>query len=208
MLEQTHQPQGQCRWPAQERGRSSTQIASRARSEHCFSYMIATDMFALWTFMPSSSVCGVFSGCIMARKEMTSLSRTAPHPRPFGGRSATISRAIFARSILFPSQPEAPLSSARFGSTKNDRSRHNVELWGVGATLGRPKSVRAVRSANGANPVAIVVPCHRVIGADGSLTGYGGDISRNAGCSLTRKSLWSSLRSNVFQKRRKSLKQS
>ena len=36
-------------------------------------------------------------------------------PRPFGGRSATISRAISAPSILFPSQPEAPLSSARFG---------------------------------------------------------------------------------------------
>ena len=41
--------------------------------ETCFSSMIATDMFALWTFMTSSRVCGVFSGCIMARKEMTSL---------------------------------------------------------------------------------------------------------------------------------------
>ena len=44
--------------------------------------------------------------------------------------------------------------------------------------LGRPKSVRAVGLANGANPVAIVIPCHRVIGTDGSLTGYGGGISR------------------------------
>ena len=44
--------------------------------------------------------------------------------------------------------------------------------------LVRPKSVRAVGSANGANPVAIVVPCHRVIGTDGSLTGYGGGIQR------------------------------
>src|SRR6516165_7633693 len=44
--------------------------------------------------------------------------------------------------------------------------------------LGRPKSVRAVGLANAANPVAIVVPCHRVIGTDGSLTGYGGGISR------------------------------
>jgi methylated-DNA-[protein]-cysteine S-methyltransferase len=44
--------------------------------------------------------------------------------------------------------------------------------------LGRPKSVRAVGLANGANPIAIVVPCHRVIGADGSLTGYGGGIDR------------------------------
>ena len=44
--------------------------------------------------------------------------------------------------------------------------------------LGRPKSVRAVGLANGANPVAVVVPCHRVIGADASLTGYGGGIDR------------------------------
>ncbi len=44
--------------------------------------------------------------------------------------------------------------------------------------LGRPKSVRAVGLANAANPVAIVVPCHRVIGTDGSLTGYGGGICR------------------------------
>lgn len=44
--------------------------------------------------------------------------------------------------------------------------------------LGRPKSVRAVGLANGANPIAIVVPCHRVIGADASLTGYGGGIDR------------------------------
>jgi len=41
-------------------------------------------------------------------------------------------------------------------------------------TIGRPKAVRAVGAANGANPIPIVVPCHRVIGADGSLTGYGG----------------------------------
>ena len=42
--------------------------------------------------------------------------------------------------------------------------------------LGDPKAVRAVGLANGANPVAIVVPCHRVIGANGSLTGYGGGL--------------------------------
>lgn len=45
------------------------------------------------------------------------------------------------------------------------------------AALGRPKSVRAVANANGANPISIVVPCHRVIGADGSLTGYGGGLA-------------------------------
>jgi methylated-DNA-[protein]-cysteine S-methyltransferase len=44
--------------------------------------------------------------------------------------------------------------------------------------IGRPPAVRAVGLANGANPASIVVPCHRVIGANGSLTGYGGGIER------------------------------
>ena len=44
--------------------------------------------------------------------------------------------------------------------------------------IGKPKASRAVGLANGSNPIAIVVPCHRVIGADGSLTGYGGGMER------------------------------
>jgi len=44
--------------------------------------------------------------------------------------------------------------------------------------IGRPTAVRAVGLANGANPIGVVVPCHRVIGSDGSLTGYGGGIER------------------------------
>jgi methylated-DNA-[protein]-cysteine S-methyltransferase len=42
----------------------------------------------------------------------------------------------------------------------------------------RPKAVRAVGLANGSNPIGVVVPCHRVIGSDGSLTGYGGGLER------------------------------
>jgi methylated-DNA-[protein]-cysteine S-methyltransferase len=48
----------------------------------------------------------------------------------------------------------------------------------LAARLERPKAVRAVGHANGSNPISLVVPCHRVIGADGSLTGYGGGIAR------------------------------
>jgi AraC family transcriptional regulator of adaptative response/methylated-DNA-[protein]-cysteine methyltransferase len=44
--------------------------------------------------------------------------------------------------------------------------------------IGRPAAVRAVARANGANQVAILVPCHRVIGADGTLVGYGGKLWR------------------------------
>lgn len=53
-------------------------------------------------------------------------------------------------------------------TTYGDLARH----------LGRPGAARAVASANGANPIAVMIPCHRVIGADGSLTGYGGGLWR------------------------------
>ena len=48
----------------------------------------------------------------------------------------------------------------------------------IARRVGRPTASRAVDAANGRNPIAIVVPCHRVIGADGSLTGYGGGMWR------------------------------
>jgi methylated-DNA-[protein]-cysteine S-methyltransferase len=48
----------------------------------------------------------------------------------------------------------------------------------IARAIGAPDAVRAVGAANGANPVAIVIPCHRVIGADGSLVGYGGGLDR------------------------------
>ena len=44
--------------------------------------------------------------------------------------------------------------------------------------LGRPKAMRAVGMANGANPISVIVPCHRVIGANATLTGYGGGLER------------------------------
>ncbi len=53
-----------------------------------------------------------------------------------------------------------------------------LSYGGLAAQLNRPKAVRAVGLANGSNPIAVVVPCHRVIGADGSLTGYGGGLER------------------------------
>jgi methylated-DNA-[protein]-cysteine S-methyltransferase len=53
-----------------------------------------------------------------------------------------------------------------------------VSYGWIAAQLGDPRLARAVGVANGRNPVAIVVPCHRVIGADGSLTGFGGGLGR------------------------------
>ena len=53
-----------------------------------------------------------------------------------------------------------------------------LSYGGLARQIGEPKAVRAVGLANGSNPVALVVPCHRVIGSDGSLTGYGGGLER------------------------------
>jgi methylated-DNA-[protein]-cysteine S-methyltransferase len=55
-----------------------------------------------------------------------------------------------------------------FGTTTN--------YGAIAKKIGHPDSARAVGAANGANPIALVVPCHRVIGSDGSLTGYGGGL--------------------------------
>lgn len=53
-----------------------------------------------------------------------------------------------------------------------------VAYAGIAAAIGRPGATRAVGLANGSNPIAIVVPCHRIIGRSGALTGYGGGLER------------------------------
>jgi methylated-DNA-[protein]-cysteine S-methyltransferase len=53
-----------------------------------------------------------------------------------------------------------------------------ITYRGLAQTIGRPSAIRAAGLANGTNPVSVVVPCHRVIGSNGSLTGYGGGLSR------------------------------
>ena len=53
-----------------------------------------------------------------------------------------------------------------------------VAYQDIANQIGNPKSVRAVGAANGQNPISIIVPCHRVIGSDGHLTGYGGGLWR------------------------------
>ncbi len=64
----------------------------------------------------------------------------------------------------------AALATIGYGQTWSYRQ--------LAEAIGNPKAVRAVGLANGRNPVSIVVPCHRVVGADGSLTGYGGGLAR------------------------------
>jgi methylated-DNA-[protein]-cysteine S-methyltransferase len=67
----------------------------------------------------------------------------------------------------------------RVWSALRDIDAGTTETYGALAQrIGLPAAIRAVGAANGANPLSIIVPCHRLIGADGSLTGYGGGIDR------------------------------
>jgi methylated-DNA-[protein]-cysteine S-methyltransferase len=67
---------------------------------------------------------------------------------------------------------------AVWAALRKIRPGTTISYGALARQLGRPRSMRAVGLANGANPIGIVVPCHRVIGADASLTGYGGGIDR------------------------------
>ena len=71
-----------------------------------------------------------------------------------------------------------PFQRAVWTSLRALRSGETCSYAALASAIGRPKAVRAVGSANGANPIAIIVPCHRVIGSSGALTGYGGGIGR------------------------------
>lgn len=88
----------------------------------------------------------------------------------FDGQLRSFEVPLEPAGTEFQHQVWAALREIPFGQTRS---------YGEQATaIGRPRAVRAVASANGQNPVAIIVPCHRVIGADGSLTGYAGGLPR------------------------------
>lgn len=71
-----------------------------------------------------------------------------------------------------------PFQRSVWKELRNIPSGAAVSYGKLAGQIDRPKAVRAVGLANGSNPIGIVVPCHRVIGANGSLTGYGGGLER------------------------------
>ena len=88
----------------------------------------------------------------------------------FDGTLTAFDLPIDMRGTPFQLQVWEALRSIPFGET--------VSYAEIARRIGNATAVRAVGAANGRNPVSIIVPCHRVIGADGSLTGYGGGIER------------------------------
>jgi|CXWL01.1.fsa_nt_gi methylated-DNA-[protein]-cysteine S-methyltransferase len=71
-----------------------------------------------------------------------------------------------------------PFQKTVWNALRQLRAGETTSYGALAIAIGRPGASRAVGLANGSNPVAIVVPCHRVIGANGTLTGYGGGLER------------------------------
>ena len=86
----------------------------------------------------------------------------------FTGRRTAFDLPLDPAGTAFQRQVWFALADIPYGQT--------VSYGQVAEAVGHPTGFRAVGAANGRNPIAIVLPCHRVIGADGSLTGYGGGL--------------------------------
>ena len=71
-----------------------------------------------------------------------------------------------------------PFQNSIWRALRKIRSGETISYAELARRIGRPKAVRAAGLANGQNPISIVVPCHRVIGSNGTLTGYGGGLPR------------------------------
>ena len=90
----------------------------------------------------------------------------------FGGARQDFSVPLDLEGSPFQVEVWTALRAIPYGET--------VSYADIAQAIGRPAAVRAVGAANGRNPISIIVPCHRVIGADGSLTGYGWGVDRKA----------------------------
>jgi methylated-DNA-[protein]-cysteine S-methyltransferase len=86
----------------------------------------------------------------------------------FAGKRRAFDLPLAPRGTGFQERVWRALVAIPFGVT--------CSYGDLAQTIGRPSASRAVGAANGKNPIAIIVPCHRVIGANGTLTGYGGGL--------------------------------
>lgn len=90
----------------------------------------------------------------------------------FAGKLETFSIPLDFTGTEFQKKVWIALTTIPFGETRSYRD--------IAEQIGNPKAVRAVGAANGKNPISIIAPCHRVIGADGTLTGFAGGLEAKA----------------------------
>jgi methylated-DNA-[protein]-cysteine S-methyltransferase len=91
----------------------------------------------------------------------------------FAGRLMSFDLPLAPKGTRFQERVWKALLNVPYGAT--------ASYGEIAAALGNPKASRAVGLANGKNPIAIIIPCHRIIGANGHLTGYGSGLKIKAG---------------------------
>ncbi len=115
------------------------------------------------------------------RRPMRIARAWRPSGAPFKDVLAQLREFFAGERTTFdvPLLMEGPPFERRVWQALQDIPYGETESYGeLAARIGEPSAARAVGVANGRNPIAVIVPCHRVIGADGSLTGYGGGLER------------------------------
>jgi len=130
----------------------------------------------LMLFATKKGVAGLFFGHRVPDKDCPPDDSTNPHLNDAENQLAEYfakNRSVFdisfdRRGTAFQESVWQQLSKIPFGET--------CSYGDIARRIKNPKSVRAIGLANGSNPISIIVPCHRVIGADGSLTGFGGGL--------------------------------
>ena len=129
------------------------------------------------------STDGILSGLYMDRQRYRPPTETfgEPDDAPFGqvmdqlaeyfaGKRSEFSVPVSLNGTEFQRTVWTALQDIRYGET--------VSYGELAERIGRPAASRAVGLANGKNPISIIVPCHRVVGSTGNLTGYGGGLDR------------------------------
>ncbi len=118
---------------------------------------------------------------LLARHYGTENLALTPSPCSFGPISAIAAYfdgELHAIDSLPTATEGTPFQQCVWRALREIPAGQTVSYGALANRIGKPSAVRAVGLANGANPIGIVVPCHRVIGANGSLTGYGGGLER------------------------------
>jgi methylated-DNA-[protein]-cysteine S-methyltransferase len=126
---------------------------------------------------------GVLAGLYMVQQ------RHAPDPATFGDPDASVFDAVAEQlSEYFAGQRRAfdlpvvfegtPFQNTVWRALQDIPCGTTISYGQLADRLGKPTASRAVGLANGRNPISIIVPCHRVVGSNGSLTGYGGGLER------------------------------
>lgn len=115
-----------------------------------------------------------FSAAPDAAEHANAVTTLAAHELAayFAGTATTFTVPLHPQGTAFQQNVWRQLSTIPFGETRS--------YGDIANALANPKAVRAVGAANGRNPIAIIVPCHRVIGGNGTLTGYAGGLERKA----------------------------